>query len=30
MADAQSLWYLGTHLVADKPSFKDEGRSTFT
>lgn len=29
MQSAQSLWGLGTHLITDKPSFKDKGMSTF-
>lgn len=28
-ADASSLSYPGTRLIADKPSFKDKGRSAF-
>lgn len=29
MQSAQSRWGLGTHLITDKPSFKDKGMSTF-
>lgn len=29
LQNAQSPWCLGTHLITDKPSFKDKDRSTF-